>query len=71
MAESCYTPNQLLQSLRGKGTICGCGKPLVPVIVEGVQIGVTHETAEDDDYHCSYLGGLVVEIDNHEREEEL
>lgn len=48
-------------------TLCGCGKPLIPVLHEGRRIGVTH-TSEDDDHHLAYFAELSVSTDSQETE---
>lgn len=42
-----------------RGTMCGCGRFLVPVLRDGRQIGVTH-TEEDDEHHVAYFAGMTV-----------
>ena len=44
--------------------LCGCGQLLYPSLDEaGNRRGVTHLTAEEDEYHCLYFSGMRVSID--------
>ena len=51
----------VLRLARKAGPVCGCGRPLVPVLRDGQQVGVTHESAEDAEHHDTFWGGTVME----------
>ncbi len=53
-------PAEVLEELRGTGTTCDCGRPLIPALDEfGKVIGVSH-SPEDDDWHIEYFSGIRI-----------
>lgn len=53
-------PADVLQQMRGIGEVCGCGRELMPSMVDGKQVGVEHTTLEDEDYHMEFFRNLLI-----------
>lgn len=63
-------PSVVLDMLRGARTPnangeyrCGCGRMLVPLIIDGKRYGVTHKTDEDEEWHMQFFGGMEIEVE--------
>ncbi len=57
---------EMLSELRGSESICGCGRPLLPMTLPDGRKGVTH-IFEDNEYHIAYFSGVRVQIEGAER----
>lgn len=54
------TATKILKKIRGTESMCGCGKALTPIFLNGKRIGSTHITQEDEDFHCAYFTGKTI-----------
>lgn len=54
-------PEAVIRLLQGDAGICGCGRPLQPVLAEdGHQVGATHDAFEDTEWHDRFFGGMRI-----------
>lgn len=61
--------NEIYRRIKGTGSICGCGKVLVPFIQNNQQVGVTHSSIEDEDFHLWFFTGRGYNLETNEYEE--